>query len=68
MRAARGERPPDPGKRESRPAKAALPNTSASTERGEGNRTHRRCLYRAHPGCALLVKRTLLRCGGKARI
>jgi hypothetical protein len=33
----------------------------------EYKRNFRRCLYRARPGCALLVKQTILRCGGQVR-
>lgn len=61
----RGERPPD--KRESRPAKAVPPNSAAETEQQEHKRRHRKSLYRRYPTCALLVKRTILRCGGTVR-
>jgi hypothetical protein len=56
-----------PPKRESRPAGAALPNTSRATERPKHNHDRKKSLYRARPGCALLVKRTLLRCGGRVK-
>jgi hypothetical protein len=31
------------------------------------SKIQRPSLYRRHPGCALLVKRTILRCGGAVR-
>jgi len=66
MRADRGDRP-DPGKRKGGPGKAASSEAFASVNEGQSNRTRRRCLYRARPGCALLVKRTILRCGEQVR-
>jgi len=69
MRAAeRSDRPPDdPRKRES-PGQGALSDAirKAGNE-GQSNRTSTGSLYRKHPGCALLVKRTVLRCGGRIK-
>jgi hypothetical protein len=59
-----------PHKREGRPPdEAAFPDSSlAERENYYPKRPNPTSLYRHRPGCALLVKRTILRCGGTWRL
>ena len=63
----RGGAPPDPGNATGPWRGAGAEALGQATERRQDKPARPESLYRRRPGCALLVKRTIMRCNGQVR-